>query len=674
MAIGSKAHIFGGGIAQKALTVDQFFEYLETVEGPSDAKKQYAAVSWVFRCTQLRADALSSIPYSVFKGESENEYEWPIDLRGKLWAAEAFLCNFGAAYWLKEGTRRELQDLRVLNAGTMKVKTDPKKGIVGFSQFIQGGETKFKPEEIVYFRMWHPEDDLGPGVAPARVALEACGLAQNANQWASQFFKSGAIPAVILTTEGMPPETEIARIRSMWEKISKGVAKAWRTIVLRAGITPTVIGQPVKDLAMPQLMATVRRQIAVAFGMPQTMLEDAANYATAREHRMSFHLDTVHPQARQIETAINAQLMKPLGLRFEFNFEETEAWQQQQMALGEQVARLVEVGVLGLNDARRMIGLPEEQMSEAPPQPAPQVQEKPAEEEEAETEPTRAVAPERLIAKRASALRGWRKKARDWHTQNGRLAPYHSDYIPDWLGDGITEAMKAVGPIEAFRFLKQEGPSRAEIERRLQKKIQQVLNEELEDIADAIESGAAVDLSRMEKALETSIAPELAAITTEQILRSATEFGIDFDLAQINAAALDWAGTYTYDLIGGLVDTTRAVVQKAMSQYQATPGMLRGDLVKLLEPAFGKVRAGMIATTETTRAYAEATNEYQRLLEDAGLKAVRVWKTSADETVCPICRPLNGKPEETWADEFPDGPPAHVNCRCWTSLSYVGGD
>ena len=94
----------------------------------------------------------------------------------------------------------------------------------------------------------------------------------------------------------------------------------------------------------------------------------------------------------------------------------------------------------------------------------------------------------------------------------------------------------------------------------------------------------------------------------------------------------------------------------------------------LLEPAFGKARASMIATTETTRAYSRATTQYQNLLEVDGIKTVAVWKTAADDKTCPICRPLNGEPEGVWEDDFPDGPPAHVNCRCWTNLSYVGRD
>ena len=58
-----------------------------------------------------------------------------------------------------------------------------------------------------------------------------------------------------------------------------------------------------------------------------------------------------------------------------------------------------------------------------------------------------------------------------------------------------------------------------------------------------------------------------------------------------------------------------------------------------LEPTFGQVRAEAIAATETTRAFAEGTLLSYR---QSGLVLATSWKTSVDERVCPICRPLHG--------------------------------
>jgi len=58
-------------------------------------------------------------------------------------------------------------------------------------------------------------------------------------------------------------------------------------------------------------------------------------------------------------------------------------------------------------------------------------------------------------------------------------------------------------------------------------------------------------------------------------------------------------------------------------------------------------------------------------LNQTGLQMRRVWNTANDELVCPICGPLNEQPEDVWSGDFPDGPPAHPNCRCGASLEVV---
>ena len=38
-----------------------------------------------------------------------------------------------------------------------------------------------------------------------------------------------------------------------------------------------------------------------------------------------------------------------------------------------------------------------------------------------------------------------------------------------------------------------------------------------------------------------------------------------------------------------------------------------------------------------------------------------VWRTAADERVCPVCGPLDG---QEWPGDAGPQPPAHPNCRC----------
>ena len=107
---------------------------------------------------------------------------------------------------------------------------DAKKGIVGFEQHLGGRPVaKWLPREIVYQPLWGPDNDIDPGVAPALVATIAGGLNENSLRFAANFFEHGAIPPVILTSQGNVPDQEITRIRDMWQRLYGSVRNAWRT-------------------------------------------------------------------------------------------------------------------------------------------------------------------------------------------------------------------------------------------------------------------------------------------------------------------------------------------------------------------------------------------------------------------------------------------------------------
>jgi hypothetical protein len=205
----------------------------------------------------------------------------------------------------------------------------------------------------------------------------------------------------------------------------------------------------------------------------------------------------------------------------------------------------------------------------------------------------------------------------------------------------------------------------------MQQRIQPILARYKKKIATAIREGTATEaiLQSMFEELRAALGPEIASITTGRALQLMDEIGIGADLAVISQEMLEHARTYTYDLVTGLTDTTRRLVQESITTYTGTPGMTRGDLVSLLEPAFGEARANMIAVTEVTRAYSAATNQYQGMALDYGVEMRRVWFTLRDSLVCPICGPLHGMPESVWEIQYPDGPPAHPNCRCSTELT-----
>lgn len=348
------AYTMVGGGARKALSMDQFFDYLKELEDPDDMRTLYKRVAWHYRCIQLRANAVAGIPFDIYDADADPDEadpvpdtRWDVDLENVLWEAEAWLSLYGAAFALKGQNRlargtNTVSALQMLNAYSMRVvaKEEPPFNIVRFEQDVGGDIKRYKPEQIVYFRRWSPETDIHPGVPPASPGSIPGELVHSLNQWAQAFFENGAIPAVMLSTEGMVPEVERERIKTVWREMLQGVRKAFRAIVLQAGLKPTVIGQPIKDLAMPELAEEERFQIASSYGIPLSMLgAKDVNRATAEIDELKFWAENIIPEVRhKIVPTLNEQLFDELGMQIAFRFHEIEAMQQREIAKAEALA------------------------------------------------------------------------------------------------------------------------------------------------------------------------------------------------------------------------------------------------------------------------------------------------------------------------------------------------
>ena len=176
--------------------------------------------------------------------------------------------------------------------------------------------------------------------------------------------------------------------------------------------------------------------------------------------------------------------------------------------------------------------------------------------------------------------------------------------------------------------------------------------------------------------LQLPLMPLLQEAAEESAGAMALEIGIGVDTGFINLEALEWARTYSYDLVQGLNATSRATVESALAEYISTPGLTIEDFADMIAPTFGPVRAEMIAVTETTMAYYEGgAIAARKITQDSGIEMVEIWNTSNDELVCDICYPRNltaryPGPQGDYEYGWEDPPPAHPRCRCWVTYEF----
>lgn len=185
----------------------------------------------------------------------------------------------------------------------------------------------------------------------------------------------------------------------------------------------------------------------------------------------------------------------------------------------------------------------------------------------------------------------------------------------------------------------------------------------MQQVAEQIVNGQTPNTRDMDDRILVLLLLGLIGAATASTLQRSAALGVSLGIDDINRAAQAWARDYSFGVVRGINETTRQAISSVVQQYASTPGMTVDDVARLLEPTFGKRRAANIATTEITRAYSQAAQIAQQQMAAHGLQTVLQWVTWRDDRVCPICAPLHGRTD--YQSEFPYGPPAHVNCRCW---------
>jgi phage portal protein BeeE len=658
----------------------------------------YKRVATVYRAVDIRAKAVSGMPFTLSRRGQDVTTDPDMQplitrLRRLLYLNEASLCLCGASYW-ELATNRAGRNLTPfwLLPSTMHPLYDIQRGLYGFTRSIvqrtepqPSYETHLPLDRVVYWWLPNLFAELGPGDPPAVAALGSAAVLLNMQRFTAGFFARGAIKMVLLTVEGNAKESEMQRLEAWWRRMVRGVKSAWEGAAIRANVKPMVIGEGLESLGNSTLTQDSKDDIATGMGVPHSLLfANAANYATAQQDVLNFYTFTIVPECTGVmQEPLQMQYLDKLGIVLTWAPEQLECYQAALLEQAQAVMAVVGKPVLTVNEGRKFLGLgpiqdlsPEMADSTAPT--APLLPPPPAA-PPALPAPVDTAAPADAAAQKAADLARWERKAIK-RLLSGRPAAcaFESDWIDGDDAALIAHELTHVATPEAVKALfakklPEPGTGLSDAEQALYDTLKRALAAHGRATLQTIMDGGILDLTQLDAALRAALLSALTETALDQALNLAQEIGVPFDPAQFADQFHQWATTYSFDQVGNLTATTRQLLQKAMSAYQATPGMTQGQLDQLLTPAFGARRAETIAITETTRAASAATDQYQAYLGENGVATERVVRTNADERVCPICGPLNGKPESVWAAQYPDGPPFHTRCRCATTLRVVEG-
>jgi len=322
----------------------------------TETREYYKFIPTLYRAVQLRMNAISTMPFELLKGKTQVDYsgDWQNKVNfmpnpfALLELVEASLVVAGCAYLFREKSQVATKGLRYHLPTSVTPIIDPERGLEGFKRPVNNVEKRFKVEDYVYFWPPDPYVEIGPAYNfPAQAAANASGVLLNVDVFAASFFKRGAIKSMLLTVQGMPKEAERQKLSDWWRNVVGGVKNAFGAQVINAdAITPVVIGEGMKELENVSLSADKREDVAVALGIPMSILfANAANYATSQQDDLNFLTKTVIPECSFIASVLNEQIFKKEGMLFRFMPETLDAMQEDEAARSVALQQMTAAGV-----------------------------------------------------------------------------------------------------------------------------------------------------------------------------------------------------------------------------------------------------------------------------------------------------------------------------------------
>jgi HK97 family phage portal protein len=281
----------------------------------------------VYGCVHIISETIASLSFLLYKKQDRGKVEavnhplYPIlhDLPNPEMTAMTFweqivvsvlLWGNGYAQIVRNGDG-QIMSLWPLIPSRMRVTRDKDTGAVTYSYQMADGTW----QNIPYEQIFHVPG-LGfngiTGFSPIRMAKNAIGLAQAAEQYGSSFFSNGACPAGILSHPSVLKDPD--KMKKNWNDANHGPGKARGVAILEEGMTYSQIGIPPEDSQFMETRSYQVADIARLYRVPLHLLAEgdkAATYASVEQFGIQFVTYTLLPWCRRIEETVYKELLNP---------------------------------------------------------------------------------------------------------------------------------------------------------------------------------------------------------------------------------------------------------------------------------------------------------------------------------------------------------------------------
>jgi hypothetical protein len=322
-----------------------------------DIERLYEYVAPLYAAISLRASGLAGLPWRLRTPRGAIR---PLDqdaLADLLQAAEIDYLLHGAMYLFRDPAAP--LGLRRLHPRTIRLLTDPSRGLTGFERRVGATVIQLGLDQMVW--LWEPNarSEIGPGPSAAQRALTEARRVLAENALVASYYERGAVRPTIWMFDTPPPEAERVRFEGWLRRLVSGVTNAFRQLAVSQKVTAQTVGDTLDTMINPDATRQAVEAILTAFTVPHSLvLPSAANYATAERDWRTFVLLTLLPHARRIAARLTQQhAQQAYGAVLEVAEENVEALQAAELEKAEALQRLTGT-VLTVNEARQRLELP----------------------------------------------------------------------------------------------------------------------------------------------------------------------------------------------------------------------------------------------------------------------------------------------------------------------------
>jgi len=325
-----------------------------------------------FRSIQAIADAVASVPWTVWRAKQELESHPLLDLienpnprdsRSQyLHAKVGFLLLSGNSYeeHVQQGGRvREMYQLR-----PDRMKIVP--GSNGFPQAyvyeVNQRKVRFDIDPatlrgpVRHLKLFHPTDDWY-GLSPIEAGAYAVDTHNESGAWMQSLLQNSARPSGALTVKDDKTlsDDEFNRLKTELDEQYGGSRNAGRPMLLEGGLDWKAMGLSPSDMALIETKLSAARDVALALGVPPQLLGIPGDntYSNYQEARLAFWEDTVMPLVTMIADDWNASLADPVGVMLKPDFDQVPAIVEKKRAQWEMLDKTTS---LTLNEKREAMG------------------------------------------------------------------------------------------------------------------------------------------------------------------------------------------------------------------------------------------------------------------------------------------------------------------------------